>query len=475
MAKFLFGLILIVYMIIIWSDALGQQSEDQNSGLIPSVGSLTLEVTGSTERSHHDQTNVTVIKAVQPNEGRLKFVYDIKTPEVNDFHFVLALDSSGSLKTSPDSEQAKAIIYAVPIFINETIKNYPKKNFNVSIVSWDDDIDFAYNRFNNKDAKMANMVKIQTAAKDLAHNNVFQEVNDTRYFYRCDEKDHTNLSIALESAIDILDRSPPINYHNTSNFTIIVTGESEFYKCNPDLIKNAREKGYSVYIIQMEPSEEDSEMLAHLKQISGSEEKVLSCHARGSELNTELLMHLENALKKAVSEPVAEDVKIVEPLYGYLMPGEGASVEILKLPNSLTQVIPEERDNNTVVLQLPYGLFENNTTRVMFNANFVFDDLPVSVTKNSKPVVFAPPDSNAYSNISYTWLKKHNISFELTPNSVKLRSPNLEKTSKGQESTNERAASIRNLERPSTLANDTLGLMTLLSFVIMLLIMRPKN
>ncbi len=68
----------------------------------------------------------------------------------NDIIFILALDSSASLKFSKESEQAWAIIEAVPNFIEKTISKYPNKNFNISIVSWDNDTDFAYKDFNNK-------------------------------------------------------------------------------------------------------------------------------------------------------------------------------------------------------------------------------------------------------------------------------------------------------------------------------------
>lgn len=432
-----------------------------------SIGYLTLQVTGTESTARQEDTGVTVKNSVEGVGSKLRFRYDIKTPKVDDFHFVLALDSSASLKNSPKSEQAKAVIDAVPKFINDSIKRYSNKNLNVSILSWDNRTNFAYSNFDNKNPKNAKLVKIQKAEEDIRNNLVFGPVNDAMYYYRCDDIDGTNLSEAISASIDVLDNNPPINYHRTQNFIIIVVGESEYTKCSDELISDAREKGYSIYAILMEPSEEKTAMMTDLERITGSRNRVLTCHAIDEELESELLMHLEEALKNATSEPVADDVKIFEPLYGYLNPEEYASIEILGLPGSYKEIKCESKNNSEITFRLPDGLQADNTTEVMFDANFALRGLPVSATKNSNPITFALANDNTLSNLSYTWLKKYPFVVNLPENTITIES-----TSSNSAPIQEKGMAVKDLSAKS--ASNEFGIVTLASLLTIFLILRRK-
>jgi hypothetical protein len=142
-----------------------------------SIGSVTMQITGNPGTNHHKETDVDVTKSFIATDSELKFKYDIKTPPVNDFDFVLALDSSGSMVTSRDSEQSNAVAIAVPDFIEKSSIKYKNiKHINMSIISWNDKIDFAYSSpsgFDNKDPSKAYPVGIKDVQKDLTNRHIF--------------------------------------------------------------------------------------------------------------------------------------------------------------------------------------------------------------------------------------------------------------------------------------------------------------
>jgi hypothetical protein len=235
-----------------------------------SPGYITLQVTGDENRAMHTLTDFNVTKSVTAIGSKLRFKYDIGTPMVDDFYFVLALDSSGSMGYGGNSDQGNAIIYAVPRFIGDTIAKYPGKNFSISIVSWDDDIDFASWDFNNREPTNAKLIPIKELSNEIKTKPVFTSVDDDGY-YRCEEKDYTIISKAIEASINILDptNNPDNYYHRTSKFIILVTGASEYTACNELLIKKANEEGYAIYVIGMDLAE-NSKMLDHLKTLAGN-------------------------------------------------------------------------------------------------------------------------------------------------------------------------------------------------------------
>jgi len=117
--------------------------QEINSDIESGSSSITLQLTATEpEPSVDPKTDVNVTRTVIGDGNKLKFKYDVGVPSVDDFYFVLALDSSGSLGCAGDQDQAKAVITAVPQFINYTIDEYPNKTFNMSIVGWDNNIDF---------------------------------------------------------------------------------------------------------------------------------------------------------------------------------------------------------------------------------------------------------------------------------------------------------------------------------------------
>jgi hypothetical protein len=409
---FLFSIII---MAIFINSAFGQRYD-----LIQPKGQFMMEITGNPKDAVQRETNLTIVKVVDPSNGRLQYRYDIITPVVDDFHFVLALDSSSSLKASPNSDEAIAVINAVPMFIDETIKNHGDKKFSISIVSWDDNIDFAYSPFNNKDSGSAKLVKIQNASTDLKRYQVFGRVNDTGYKYSCLDEDHTDLSLPVDSAINILDKNPPIKYHRTSNFTIIVVGDGEYTKCNEKLIREAQDKGYAIYAILLDYSK-SSDMFSHLKNITGDENRVFTCIADENTLESNLKLQLKNALEKALSEPVAEDVILYDHFNDFIPPGKSASIEVVGFPGTRRPITPNI-SNNSIMIKMPTGLSAKNVTRITLDAHIDLKNLATSFSNRAS--TRNESSDNSKSTLSYRWLReRYPFEVELPESSINITGP----------------------------------------------------
>lgn len=385
----------------------------QHYDYFPPKGQFPMEITGNPEIMHQRETNLTVVKVIDPSNGRFQYRYDIITPVVDDFHFVLALDSSSSLKASRNSEEAWAIINAVPNFINATIKDHSDKNFGISIVSWDNDTDLAYGALNNNNPRSAKLVKIQNASKDLDY--IFGGVSDKNYRYYCLDEETTNLSQPIGAAIEILDRNPPIRYHRTSNFTILVVGDGEYSKCKEELIKEAQDKGYAVYAILIDYSE-SSDLFSHLQDITGNRNRIFTCVADEKTLEQNLELQLKKALDAALSEPVAENVTLYDHLNSLIPASGNASIEIEGFPETRRNIIPIYSDNS-ILIGVPVGLQAKNVTSITLDAHIELRNLGKLLNNGSTAI------SND-SNLSYRWLReRYPFKVQINESSIDIIGP----------------------------------------------------
>ena len=196
-----------------------------NSGVVPNNMIL-----GDTNSSKEPNTNVIVNKTLDGINGYPNLIYKIKTPKVDYFDFVLALDSSGSFSYGQEKSEAHAVVGAVPLFIKDITnkKNYKNKSINLSIISFDDNIDFAYavlnktDPFKNKEIKLAKPINVTEVNRDLEyHDDVFGE-NTDNFDYYANETEFTNLSVPIAASIDILDGVKQDRLHRISKFMILM-------------------------------------------------------------------------------------------------------------------------------------------------------------------------------------------------------------------------------------------------------------
>lgn len=433
--------LLIAFIFCISINGLCQLSDGFNS---KNVGNLNIKVTSNDVNAENKTTNITLVKSIEAINSKLRFRYDIYTPPVDDFYFVLALDSSTSLKTYPNAEQANAIIDAVPKFIANTADTYKNKNFSISVISWDNDTDFAYSSFSNKDPKTARLVPIQRAKEELK-NGVFKEIDNPNYRYRIHDGEGTNLSVALMGAIDVLKNNPTVRYHRTSKFIILVAGEDgEFDKCNEGLLlSEARREGISIYAIVMNPSD-NGKMLGHLAELTG--DKTQSCEGGApGQLSDLLRRQLEMALAQAISEPAATNVTLVEPLYSYLKLGNEALIEAKGKGSLNPYKVKSAFGNSSIYFNITDGLFADNITTITFDAEIGFR-LPGSFNDNSP------------SFLNYTWLKeKDGFSISIPRNDIGMVS-------------DPSVSPVPDVSVPN--ASSGFGIMTLLSLLILIMIRR---
>lgn len=133
---------------------------DKNSIINKSSQPMTFSARGNIISANDTVTNVSVNKTIIGTSDKPRLVFEIITPEVDYFDFVLALDSSGSFGLGGNPDFGKAVAGAVLPFLEETKRKYPNKTFRVSIVSWDDDIDFALGNLANRNPSRANLLAL---------------------------------------------------------------------------------------------------------------------------------------------------------------------------------------------------------------------------------------------------------------------------------------------------------------------------
>lgn len=399
--------VLILFICLIKLNCYAFASEPIKSTLELQVSSYPFIYTDS-------RTNISLIKNVYGEKNKLKFQYDIITPKVNEFQFVLALDSSGSIGAVGDSQQAKAIIGAVPRFINDTIKENPDKKFKISIISWDDDLDFAYPQ--NKG--MADIDELPSKMNEL-----FGEIDSPRYLFRCSHYEHTNISEAIRNSIEILDSNKPDIYHdiNTSKFIIAIVGLSEYYSCKDEFINNSKDKGYNIYIVGMGFGlDTENEMYNHLLRICGKN-NFENTDPFAKALEEDLLKQLKKQLRKAMNEPVATKVILNDTFFKYISPEDTGTLEELKTTRRETISINKDIKNNMISIVLPQ-LYQDNITRITFYAEIDIKNLPVSLGNYSNTNLFESVPTNYSQNLSYTWLRIHNLHFAIKDCPINLSS-----------------------------------------------------
>ena len=428
MDNFKLNRVIIATIIMLSCNGLSQDIED---GISQDSSSIMLQVIGSGGNSNDSFSNITLTKTISGSGSRLAYNYAIDTPKVDDFDFVLALDSSGSMGDVGEPEQGKAVADAIPRFIKETIEKKSDKNFKISIVSWDDDIDFAYgNDFNNTNPKIAKLVPIKKADEDIKNQLVFGEESGKEYFYKSSPREHTNISKAIEASIDIFKNNEPNYANRTSRFIILVVGESEYDPCNKDLIQKAEKEGYSIYVIGM-PFNEKNEMLDHLSRdicFNNSDRRRLQTVSSPTiELKDALFTALIQALENATTEPAANDVRIIETFSSNLPPVGEISAKIDEGSSTPIDNITTRRDNKTgsyeLEFMLPFGLYPETTTFVTLYSGLELE-MPMQSMANQ---------SKQSAKFSYRWLNKFPREISIPETRFRLESIPLTTTSVSEE------------------------------------------
>jgi hypothetical protein len=158
------------------------------------------------------------------------------------------------------------------------------------------------------------------------------------------------------------------------------------------LLEEAQKEGISIYAIVMNPSKY-GDLLGHLQRLTNN--KTQSCEGAEGELPALLEAQLELALAKAISEPAASNVTLIEPICSYLEIENGAHIEVKEKGKDTTVSYDAtaQRTNSSVLYPLADGLMADCITTVTFYSNINFS-LPGSFNESSP------------SSLNFTWLKE---------------------------------------------------------------------
>lgn len=418
--KHIIAIVSIFTFLVIFSYS---QSQEPNAISKPGFVS-NIQISKDDKYVYNKTTRVNVTKILDGEKGYPEFIYKIDIPKVDDFEFILALDSSGSFGDGDIVSQANAVRGAVPDFIKKIPERYGDKNFNITIISWDKDIDFIYptngskDPFSSNDAKKAELANVTNAYRDLYTYKVFDKSNDKYYYTR--EEEITDLSQPINFSLDIFKRIKVNEFNRTSRFIILVTGRSEYLPYNPGMLTKAKELNCSIYVIGMDLLKSETNMSRQLKRLTDYDKnkyQALSIAADAGQLERDLSEALQNALDNAINEPAVTNLTIVESLYGYVYPNLKRISIVERVKNKSSEIHPGYRFYDTPVqngkirkikIELLDGLHPESETTISFGADIRLNRFPLSFSTESinffseMAKIGGSPDQH----ISYTWLKR---------------------------------------------------------------------
>lgn len=162
-------------------------------------------------------TNVSVSKTIIAGPKGPRVVIKITTPKPRYLNkeILFSIDSSGSVGLKEYEKEINESLDKVLDYLNNREKG---EHINISILSWDNDIDFAYGNISNgKNAGTARFIPVQQAIHDrpLLMNN-----------FTCDENEITRFDIGLNEAFKVFNNNTI--YPNSIPIMFLIVGGGEF-------------------------------------------------------------------------------------------------------------------------------------------------------------------------------------------------------------------------------------------------------
>jgi hypothetical protein len=366
---------------------------------------------GSAFKVNEPKTNVTIEKLVVSGKSRTspQIILRIITPKVDNISLIMALDSSGSssLNVPPDKE---AIKKEVPNFLKKLESTGIRAN--VSIVSWDDDIDYINGIRGIKTDKHMPINKTNQVITNLLSDSNFV----------CLENETTDFDKGLKTSIDLMNYNKPFEDPYAPQVLIFITGRSEF--------KNYTWKDYSnstlpnIYPIGLMPGKQMIESLNWLATRSGGYYDISG--STSPELNRVLNDDFSIIMDKVLyGRPIAYNATIIDTLYPYLIPDETSIKAVTSFKNRTQKEINIKHNlsinsDKTSTLKLYIGnLTPDSITEIAFDTEFNMR-LPVDVTRQKEEFKYSPNNSTPYSLVSYEWHRGGKFSLDLPENRITI-------------------------------------------------------
>jgi len=388
-------------------------------------------------------TNITISKSIVSGEFGPKVKLKLTAPGIKDIKsgVVISVDSSGSMGLGGNPRYGEHIRNSMPKILDAIEEYMP--NSNISIISWDNDTDFAYGPLSGGNG-IAAMVPISRAKEEIADNDVFtckcpydkflysipanglpdssllrifdflftKKLQPTNHYY-CYENESTNLSIGLESAIKALDNSSFIQDRNrldaTRKLIILIVGRSEFSNCDDDLIKEAKRKYYDINTVGIGVVD-GSMMEKELIKIAGGERNYNYSTGSSGWTSEAVDQVIKDALYEFSRSNITNDLTVVETLYPYLRLNNDSikvSINNVELSKDLINREIQVNSDNTTTLRI--ALNRNINIKPSDVIEIFFDtyldlSMPLGMSSSRTQKKYTINMSSPTSGVSYYWL-----------------------------------------------------------------------
>jgi hypothetical protein len=380
-------------------------------------------------------SNVTITKDVVPGCKGPQIIITIKAPDIKEIKrdIVISLDTSGSFGVGGRPEYGAVLREVMPEVLEHIEQNDPMCR--ISLVSWDDDIDFAYGPMISKDINKAELMPIDIARSDLVDKNLFDSPphklelpflnwqldlsNLNRYIslpfrhptrgYNCTylyfwENESTNLSLGVLSALNIMKKSSFYRYYD--NRILLITGRSEFVPINKsELTYEIIKCKYPISVVGFGVPY-DSDLNKTLYDIVSSSNGKNPYYTPGilGWTKDSMLNAIDSAVDDIMkSERIINNITINEVLYPYL---KILSINVSKNKNPInySKNIAYGINDNSTMLTLRWldSLNSSEELQIVIDTELNMS-LPIEVSTLKTRVLYNIDPATSPSFVTYYW------------------------------------------------------------------------
>jgi hypothetical protein len=403
---------------------------------------------GKAIKYQEQTTKVNITKIVENgiNGPRIRIRLEAPDANVSDA-LVLAIDSSGSFGDGGYPDFGKNLREAMNPSLEHIKKILP--NSTIAILSWDRDINFAYDNISNKDPKSARFVPVAQAIDDIKNEEVFVARNlyhgisllnhrielpiyatsepYPNQHYNCSEFDPTIFDVGLRGSLDIFEskfQKIKIDERDTVLKSIIfITGRSEFTPFSNNSIERANKDNCTIYTIGI-GVKENSLMQKNLF-LAANKTNGKDYYSSGSSSWTK--NDIANVIGKVADKiretPLLDNITLTETTYPYLKV-DPSSIKATKdgigLGYNPIRSQPNSDGTTTFTIQLKAG--ENLTRNSVIEISMDTDldlSLPVEVNQSRRNISWTLDENTRPSSLSYRWIKpEQKVEVLLPENSI---------------------------------------------------------
>lgn len=384
-------------------------------------------------------TNMTITKRIIKGNLGPRILLRISAPNITEVKsgMVIALDSSGSLGTGGRPEYGRYIREVMPKILDKIEEKMP--NNRISIVSWDNDIDFTYRPLTKDKNATPELVPISLAKKEIAEDEVFMKkspydklfglINISRWiddisplslfvskkdypenYYYFDEYEGTNLSLALERPIRTLDKAYSFFSQNRTDASrkviLLMTGRSEFSPCDPRLINDAQRKNYGIFAIGLGVIDGSKMHKELINMTANQKNETRYYYSPGSVDWTGQVAdkEIDKIIYEIATSEIANNFTLVDTIYPYLRvnPNSITTTENGQKINISSSNITNSDGTTTLKLGFNRSIKPEDIIEISIDTEFNLS-LPVDVTESRTSKAFVINNQTMPSSLSYIW------------------------------------------------------------------------